>query len=290
MHLLRLSHTPAFCPPQWFSPSQALINTHNVTSIDFATAHLWVQNWGLYNAAYDEASLVNATLPFARAYLRASTAQAAWLKKPVVLEEFGFPRDLGSLAAGAPVTRRDAYFSVIFDAVLASAGSAGALAGCNFWAYAGAGRPASRGVPATRADLCGGEGPRTLTGDVTAPKTLTGAQPDWAQCFTGQGDRERTCPADTWWATREAWPQGAYYGQDTFLGDPPHESAGWYSIYDTDTTMDVIKAYNVQLNNTLACAAAAVRTVVDPRAAPGTTAGAVACTGGIARGRSGNLC
>jgi len=25
------------------------------------------------------------------------------------------------------------------------------------------------------------------------------------------------------------------------LGDPPHEPRGWYSVYDTDTTVSVIK-------------------------------------------------
>lgn len=29
-----------------------------------------------------------------------------------------------------------------------------------------------------------------------------------------------------------------------WLGDPPHESRGWYDVYDTDTTVSVIKEYN----------------------------------------------
>ncbi len=252
--------------------------------------HLWVQNWGLYAPGYTDASLLNNTLPFARTYIRAATAQAASLGKPLVLEEFGFPRDQGSLAAAASTTRRDNFFAAVFDMLLASAGTAGALGGVNFWAFAGAGRPAAPNVPATTADLCGGPGPTTVNHSAPVAPTFTGAAPDWASCFADQGGRAATCGRDTWWAPREAWPPGAYRGQDTFLGDPPHESAGWYSIYDKDTTMDVIRHYNEQLNATLACAAAAVRTVQDPRAAPGTTAGSVACTAAIPAGRAGNLC
>ncbi|KAI8069589.1 glycoside hydrolase superfamily [Gongronella butleri] len=33
----------------------------------------------------------------------------------------------------------------------------------------------------------------------------------------------------------------------TWLGDPPHEPHGWYSVYDNDTTVDIIKTYNSQL-------------------------------------------
>lgn len=37
---------------------------------------------------------------------------------------------------------------------------------------------------------------------------------------------------------------------DEFIGDPPHEQQGWYSVYNTDTsTHQVIKKYSLQLNN-----------------------------------------
>ena len=276
----------------YWSPAQSLLRSNNATGLDYVTAHLWVQNWGLYAPGFDDSSLLNTTVPFARAYVAASVAQAAALNLPVVLEEFGFPRDRGSLAAAAPVTRRDAYFAVVFDALLASAASSGALAGVNFWAYAGRGRPAAANVPATATDLCGAGagGAVTLNFSAPPPATLTGAPPDWAACFADQGGRQNTCGRDTWWAVREAWPPGAYVGQDAFLGDPPHESQGWYSIYDTDPTMQLVRAYAGQLNATLACAAAAVRSAADVAASPGAQAGAVACTAAIPPGRNGNLC
>jgi hypothetical protein len=231
-------------------------------------------------------------VPFARAYIAASVAQAAALNLPVVLEEFGFPRDRGSLAYASSVQRRDSYFSDIFDTLLASAASGGALAGVNFWAYGGRGRPAATNVPATAADLCGAGAGGNITLNYSAPLavTLTGAPLNWASCFADQGGRQNTCGRDTWWAIREAWPPGAYIGQDTFLGDPPHESQGWYSIYDTDSTMQLIRAYTSQLNATLTCAAASVRSAADLAANPGAQAGAIACTAAIPAGRAGNLC
>lgn len=39
---------------------------------------------------------------------------------------------------------RRSFYSLVLDQVVASAGTAGALAGANFWAYAGAGRPAAQ--------------------------------------------------------------------------------------------------------------------------------------------------
>jgi mannan endo-1,4-beta-mannosidase len=35
------------------------------------------------------------------------------------------------------------------------------------------------------------------------------------------------------------WTQG-----DDFIGDPPHEPQGWYSVYDKDnSTLEIIKKY-----------------------------------------------
>ena len=70
----------------------------------------------------------------------------------------------------------------------------------------------------------------------------------------------------------------------------PYAAAGWYSIYDTDSTMQLIRAYTSQLNATLTCAAASMRSAADLAANPGAQAGAIACTAAIPAGRAGNLC
>ena len=197
----------------------------------------------------------------------------------LVLEEFGFPRDLGSLSAAAPTTRRDKYVGTVLNTVVTSQLAQGVLAGANVWAWAGSGRPAAGGIPATAAELC--KGTPAAGGDPQPP--LTGGQPSFGACFTDQGSRTWSCPADTWWATPAAWPQAAWPPGSSphrfaFLGDPPHESQGWYSIYDSDSTVAVMAAASNRLAGLAACASA----VVD--------GGAPACAANIPIGAVGNLC
>ncbi|MEM6802572.1 MAG: hypothetical protein AAF696_14280 [Bacteroidota bacterium] len=45
-------------------------------------------------------------------------------------------------------------------------------------------------------------------------------------------------------------PHAVWKAGDDFIGDPPHEYQGWYSIYDTDhTTLEIIKNYNKKLKD-----------------------------------------
>ena len=42
---------------------------------------------------------------------------------------------------------------------------------------------------------------------------------------------------------------GLWQPGDDFIGDPPHERQGWYSVYETDSsTIEIIKSYSSQLN------------------------------------------
>ena len=66
--------------------------------------------------------------------------------KPLVLEEFGYPRDGMAITPGSPVTGRDRYYKYVFNEVA----DGGRLAGLNF----GAGEaqrtpPHETGSPAT---------------------------------------------------------------------------------------------------------------------------------------------
>ena len=159
-----------------------IVTDHQSKNIDYATIHIWVQNWGYYDPAKAD-STYGPALNYALDYLKDHIAAAEKLMKPVVLEEFGISRDKNDHSAGTPVTVRDKYYSALFDAVAAEIKKGtGPLAGVNFWAWAGEGRPR---VPAG------------------------------------------------------LWKPG-----DQFIGDPPHEGQGWYSVYDTDSsTIKVIKKY-----------------------------------------------
>ena len=66
------------------------------------------------------------------------------LNKPVVVEEFGFPRDSVRFDRGTPTRLRDAYYTDLLDRVIGSKAEGGLLAGCNFWGW-----PARRVRPTT---------------------------------------------------------------------------------------------------------------------------------------------
>ncbi|MDE7495691.1 MAG: beta-mannosidase, partial [Muribaculaceae bacterium] len=58
--------------------------------------------------------------------------------KPIVLEEFGYPRDGMEFAKGTSVTGRDAYYSHVFSEIKGG----GKIKGANFWGWGGLAQPA----------------------------------------------------------------------------------------------------------------------------------------------------
>jgi len=146
--------------------------THDGPYIDYATIHIWPQNWGWYDpqnpASYDRAE------QNALEYLNKHVYDAVVLNKPLVLEEFGLARDWEPVHdiydPGSTTLYRDRFYRAMFDEVTNLIAKGTTLNGDNFWAWGGASRP----------------------GD------------DW-------------------------------------LGDPPHETPGWYSVYNTDeSTITII--------------------------------------------------
>jgi mannan endo-1,4-beta-mannosidase len=113
---------------------------HDGAAIDYATVHIWPQNWGWYDPADAEATYPDAEAN-ARAYLAAHVGAAAALNKPLVLEEFGLARDGGSYDPVASTLWRDSFLSAMFEEVYSVAAGNGPLAGDAFWAWAGEGRP-----------------------------------------------------------------------------------------------------------------------------------------------------
>ena len=89
---------------------------HASDDIDYATLHIWVQNWGLYDPKGDPAQLTTAT-QWALAHLDDHVKRAQAMGKPLVLEEFGLARDGGSFDPAAKTTARDAYYQALFAAV-----------------------------------------------------------------------------------------------------------------------------------------------------------------------------
>ena len=109
-------------------------------NVDYCNVHLWPYNWGW--AQRD--SLVE-TLPRACAnskdYISKHLAICDKLKKPLVMEEFGYPRDGLSFEPGSATVGRDGYYSYIFQLIADNMLSGGAFAGCNFWGWGGEAKP-----------------------------------------------------------------------------------------------------------------------------------------------------
>lgn len=185
-HLVTTGSEGATGAPQYSGTD--LEKDHSSKNIDYTTIHIWVQNWNIYNPAKAD-STYEPSIQYALNYLNEHVTIANKLNKPIVLEEFGISRDLNNHNPNSPVSIRDKYYAQLFEGVLNSAKQPNSsLAGCNFWAWGGEGRPRV--------------------------------------------------------------PEGIWKLNDDFIGDPPHESQGWYSVYDTDsTTIKIIKDYATKIGS-----------------------------------------
>ena len=109
-------------------------------NIDYCNIHLWPYNWGWAKAD----SLIE-NLPRAKdntkEYIDKHLAICAKLKKPLVMEEFGYPRDGFKFDLGTPTQGRDGYYKYVFSLVADNAEQGGYFAGCNFWGWGGFAKP-----------------------------------------------------------------------------------------------------------------------------------------------------
>lgn len=114
---------------------------HLSNDFDYLTIHIWPENWSwCYKTSLWE-DLPNVYQKTAR-YIEDHSRIASKLDKPMVIEEFGYPRDMQSYEPGSGTTCRDAFYAYILKRVTDSASRGDRLAGCNFWGWGGIGRPA----------------------------------------------------------------------------------------------------------------------------------------------------
>lgn len=160
-----------------------------IPELDYLTAHLWIENWSIYDAKEPGETFFPA-IGFSAGYIANHLAIAKKYNKPMVLEEFGVSRDGGNPDPAQSVKYRDEYYTFLFRDLVHLVSEGTEMAGYNVWSYGGEGRPTKPGA---------------------------------------------------------IWHPG-----DPFIGDPPHESQGWYSIYDKDqSTLQLFKKYNDQLDELL---------------------------------------
>jgi mannan endo-1,4-beta-mannosidase len=109
-------------------------------NIDYANIHLWPYNWGWAKAD----SLIE-NLPRAKEntkeYIDRHLAICEKIKKPLVMEEFGYPRDGFKFELDTPTKGRDGFYEYVFSLVGDNAEQGGYFAGCNFWAWGGLAKP-----------------------------------------------------------------------------------------------------------------------------------------------------
>jgi mannan endo-1,4-beta-mannosidase len=113
-------------------------DAHSSAAIDYMTAHIWPQNW-----SWADPKDLPGTWPTVekntREYFARQVAIAQGLSKPLVIEEFGFPRDNG-YEPGSPTTFKDRFYSLIYELALDNMKAGGPVAGTHFWAWSGEGR------------------------------------------------------------------------------------------------------------------------------------------------------
>jgi mannan endo-1,4-beta-mannosidase len=156
---------------------------HADPNVDYLTIHIWPKNWSWIDITKIKGS-VDTAIARTNRYITGHMAIAKKLNKPITIEEFGFPRDNRKYTLDDPVTAHDKYFANIFTQIAVSAKEKGNLAGCNFWAWGGFGRP-----------------------------------------------------------VHEYWKPW-----DDYVDDPSQEEQGLNSVFDTDSTIKVIKDFTSRLN------------------------------------------
>jgi mannan endo-1,4-beta-mannosidase len=122
---------------------------HNFSSVDYGTAHCWVQNWGLYDMLNSSSANLEFAKKFAREFIANSSDWSVEIGKPIFLEEFGMARDNWEnvdkeylYLSSAGTSHKDDYFTTIIGAAMDQfKDPGGAYVGTCPWAYGGIWRP-----------------------------------------------------------------------------------------------------------------------------------------------------
>ncbi|WNO52944.1 glycoside hydrolase 5 family protein [Stakelama saccharophila] len=114
---------------------------HAIAEIDYCTAHIWPLNWNWVDDHDLAGSEAEGAAKVGEYFARMSDL-ARKIGKPLVFEEFGYPRDGGGYDPAGSTRFKDAFYSRIYDAIERDIASGGPVCGSNFWAWNGEGRAA----------------------------------------------------------------------------------------------------------------------------------------------------
>lgn len=109
-------------------------------NVDYCNIHLWPYNWSWARQDHLVEDL-GVSCKNTKEYIDQHLAVCARIKKPLVMEEFGYPRDGFSFTPGSSTVGRDGYYQYVFGLVADNAEKGGYFAGCNFWGWGGFAQP-----------------------------------------------------------------------------------------------------------------------------------------------------
>ena len=109
-------------------------------NISYCNIHLWPYNWSWARPDHLIEDLPKAC-DNTREYIDKHLAICQRLGKPLVMEEFGYPRDGFSFSTESTTQGRDGYYKYVFSLVADNAERGGLFAGCNFWGWGGFAKP-----------------------------------------------------------------------------------------------------------------------------------------------------
>lgn len=103
------------------------VEIHSLSSIDYATIHLWPKTWQWYNGETKH-STADTTIERTKNYIELHRNLCRKILKPLVIEEFGLQRDSNSFMESSSTWHRNQYYQYIFNI-----GRQNNIAGYNFW-------------------------------------------------------------------------------------------------------------------------------------------------------------
>lgn len=109
----------------------------NDENIDYMNLHLWPMNWG-WVSKDSLMECMERVQDMSKEYIARHVSIARKLNKPLVMEEFGYPRDGKLFAIGTPTEAKDLFYKFIFKIMKEEETH---LDGVNFWGWNGQAKP-----------------------------------------------------------------------------------------------------------------------------------------------------
>jgi mannan endo-1,4-beta-mannosidase len=131
---------------------------HRDKNVDYCTIHIWPKNWSWFKDAAIGDS-IDAIIKKGNDYIGQHVAIAAAIGKPLVIEEFGLPRDHQSFDISSATSLRDKWFGEVLARWQESVQRNGVLAGVSFWSFGGEVRPVANQVFWKEGDALMGDPP-----------------------------------------------------------------------------------------------------------------------------------